>query len=81
VRDDVVEYAGFLAEIAQVDLLELDVGDTQCRDVGNALTNLDGGKIDAEEAGARQGSRHRNQVPSGGATDFEHAAFADRRGH
>ena len=37
VRDDVVEYAGFFAEIAQVDLLELDVGETQRRDVGSAL--------------------------------------------
>ena len=80
-RDDVVEYAGFLAQIAQVDLLELDVGETQRRDVGGALAHLDGGKVNAEEAGARQGGRHRNQVPSGGATDFEHSAFADRRGY
>jgi hypothetical protein len=60
--DDVIESAAIVAEVAQVRLRQFDVGQSECVDVGAAVANLHGGKVDADETRPWQPGRHRYQV-------------------
>ena len=76
---NVVELARVGREVHQVHGVQFDVGNAQR--LGHALRHLDLSRreVDADEFGAGEHHGRRQDVPAGGAADFQHTATKDLR--
>ena len=79
VADDVVERPPLVVDVDDRCLPDPDVGQPERLDRRLRGLDLAARQIDADELGAGQIERHRDQVAAAGAPEFEDAAVTDRR--